>query len=71
MSSTAVRMWSNAYSTNTETRLQQVEPLLAEAGAVVVSRGGRAHPLMDLFIDGRFPVGGTRNFEPLHQRFDG
>ena len=26
---------------------------------------------MDLLVDGRLPVGGTRNFEPVHQRFDG
>lgn len=26
---------------------------------------------MDLLVDGRLPAGGTRNFEPVHQRFDG
>lgn len=36
-------------------------------------KGGRkrSHPLVDLLVDGRLPVGGTRNFEPLHQWFDG
>lgn len=28
-------------------------------------------PLVDLLVDGRLPAGGTRNFEPFDQRFDG
>lgn len=26
---------------------------------------------MDLLVDGRLSAGGTRNFEPLDERFDG
>lgn len=31
----------------------------------------KTDPLMDLLIDGWLPAGGTRNFEPFDQRFDG
>lgn len=36
-----------------------------------MQRRRETHPLVDLLVDGRLPAGGTRNFEPVHQRFDG
>lgn len=61
MSSTAVRMWSKAWSHRGETWvcLEALE-----------EQSRRTHPLVDLLVDGGLPVGGARNFEPLHQRFD-